>query len=427
MAIQNYSKYQPSVSLLKKFRQANVLPLDNTVAGTTYRDFRWYMHLKRDICVSNNIRDTFFNRIAEDNQLVDVIQKWNCPNAHFFFKYENVVKSYFRLKYRNVALQREILNYDLSAKTITLVKDTKNKLDDYSCNRKSNTLKTIWMEYFKENAKAMNEMYIPIHATITVQHDISGYKGDIYYHSKLLKEFKQFRREFKYVLVGGTVNSETTYSKVNGYHTHLHIFAYIPKSTSINNLRILLNHRWKEITKNETNYNPINIQSLYYLDGKGKKVYYNRNFTIEQTLKSFKECIKYNLKLDCVPDLSLQQLEDFLKNTKYKRMFSRFGLLYGNKKLSISSDTSYYKQVTFMYQMKKAKEERFSLMKEFNLNEKEFFEIAKEVDEHNENIKNELKRIITDSQGNVIELLTLKKNIPPNEHGMKILYTFAES
>lgn len=248
------------------------------------------------------------------------------------FKYRELITSYYRMKLSSKAIiQGDKIH----------IQRSKSKLDGYCQSIKSNTLRHLYSLYFQDNTDILKNYY-PATMVITVQHDKDGFAGERFYHSKLLSMFKEFRREHKAILQGGTYNVETTHND-NGFHIHLHCFVLLPYDVNLNEIRPQLNNSWKIKTGNKEAYNPIQLSSIYYIKN-GKKQYYKKNWSPKLFFKAFQEVCKYNMKLDNVQKLDIDTINDYLISSKHKRLFSRFGNMYDMSYLSPTNKNNLIKQ-----------------------------------------------------------------------------------
>jgi hypothetical protein len=262
------------------------------------------------------------------------------------FKYRELISNYYRMKLSNKAIiQGDRIH----------IQRSKSKLDGYCQSLKSNKLRHLYSLYFKDNTDILKNYY-PATMVLTVQHTMDGFQGERFYHSQLLKLFKEFRREHKEILNGGTYNVETTYGD-NGYHIHLHCFVLLPKkvevfetyqnenndivkiSAGLHRINIVeeakkLNNSWKHYTGNHTSYKPLRLTSIYYISKKGKKIFYKENWSPKLFFKAFQEVCKYNMKLDNLNNLDIDTINEYLISSKNKRLFSRFGNMYDMSYLS---------------------------------------------------------------------------------------------
>jgi hypothetical protein len=171
------------------------------------------------------------------------------------------------------------------------------------------------------------------HLVLTMQHN----KEDLFYARDLSYNFKLMRKQkfWNKHIYGGVYNVETTYSKKNGNHTHLHCLVFQKNNIKVVELGKMIQNRWLATTSDSyiTHYESLFYQTYNKDTKKYEKKYLNGVSTKAEMLKAIKETTKYNFKLESqkLKSMDFDALENLLKGTKRLRQCSTFGFLYDKK------------------------------------------------------------------------------------------------
>jgi hypothetical protein len=225
----------------------------------------------------------------------------------------------------------------------------KYKLNANHIIRKRNKLIHLFTEYYDSTLKGLvSQGYSIKHLVLTVKHTKEyGFRGSKFFHSEILKIWNLLRKDdlFKQYIYGGFTSSEVTKGK-NGWHNHLHIMIIQNPNNLDIDVREYITKRWIELTGSDrVNYENL-YKKIYLNNGKTRKLYLNSNTvnTID-LIKSFLEMIKYTVDLKD-SKLSAKDIGNFLHESRYKRVFNRFGSLYGVKELNLNYKSNHYDSFT---------------------------------------------------------------------------------
>lgn len=246
--------------------------------------------------------------------------------------------------------------------------------------RRSQIIRKRYNDYFKANPDLLKN-YQPCHLVLTLKHSNEGYfiNNELvrkrFFARDLIQEFKKLRdnnrEQWATYFHAGTYNIEVKKNE-KGLHIHLHSLVFVNPQFQINEVREWLQREWTLQTgasqiwleslyyydKTETSdnfnqvvetYDPDTHSYIYEAGQTRKKVYFNQDWTIEQTTWSIMECLKYNFKMealykDSINGISSMELREFdldfmreiLNNSYRLRFTSRFGAFYRVKELNFN-------------------------------------------------------------------------------------------
>lgn len=258
---------------------------------------------------------------------------------------------------------------------------SKHRLDPVWNMRKANLIRSIYRKYLKESK--IYKTYHPVHITLTLPHPGGKYQGKDFYAKELIETFNLIRKcDFwkKFVYAGEYgVEVKESSNKENGLHIHIHSLAFL-KNKKVNEFRKELKKFWKK----KTGADQIWVETVYFhkKDESGKfiteikessqldtfededgmyqsqskelkvvrkKFYVDReqkeiesrtdltpdekeNTILDFYLKAILETIKYHFKFEAIKsdkdNYNIFLINEILKNTKKKRLYSRFGKFY---------------------------------------------------------------------------------------------------
>lgn len=328
-------------------------------------------YLKQFDIILPDAKKDFKNR-REEVLLYDLYDKE--LDNHF----GELIKLYYDLKTCNKGIYA-IFNDDKRISTQLLsCWYSKNRVDPVWNYRKSKLVRNLWYSFLKESS--IHKKYTPIHLVLTVPHKNGLWKDKRFYGQELIAAFNALRKDklFKKYIYGGEYGVECKPSSDrNGMHIHIHSLLFQHPKYKIKEVRNYLASRWKELVGNESGYSGIHYEQLYCYkrDEAGKFIMEDKecitgtmevqeqqeDYTYEavmeqkQTRKKFRisqdspledylngvmECIKYHFKPDCLQkqdgSYDVELICEVLNNTKNSRLYSRFGALYNEPKLSFS-------------------------------------------------------------------------------------------
>jgi len=211
--------------------------------------------------------------------------------------------------------------------------------------RKRNKLIYLFTEYYNNSLKELIEKGHTIkHLVLTVRHTKEyGFNGSKFFHSEILKKWNFLRKnkDFSKYVVGGFTSSEVTKGK-NGWHNHLHIMIIQAPKVLDTKVREFITENWYNLTGSKRVRYENLYKYIYLNNGKKKKKYLNTNtYTTVDIIKSYLEMIKYTMDLKDIK-LTAKDIGLYLNSSRYKRVFNRFGSLYGVKQLSLNYKSNNY-------------------------------------------------------------------------------------
>lgn len=293
---------------------------------------------------SNNISQNVTNKLQSEINT-------QFPN-HSFYKWNKDYKEYLNESTGEI-LEREgkialrtinslkYFNYTYQIDGVLKITGSTSKLNANYCQYKRNLITHKLKNFLISDLKSyIDQGYSLKHTVLTVPHTAeNGYKGTIFYHSELLKQFNLLRKskEWKQFFIGGFSSVETTYT-TNGYHIHLHCLTIQRNGKQDTEARKYIAETWNKltgstITRHENLYKQVNTKHGI------KKIYLNnRSYAnFNDVIKALNEMIKYTIDITDESLTSGGYLIKYLSDTHYKRVFNRFGILYNKKQLRIKT------------------------------------------------------------------------------------------
>ncbi|MFZ4799768.1 MAG: hypothetical protein ACOYMA_19905 [Bacteroidia bacterium] len=263
---------------------------------------------------------------------------------------------------------------------------SKHRFDPVWNMRKSNLIRSIYRNYLKETKVYKN--YHPVHITLTLPHAGGLYEGKEFYAAELIEKFNLVRKKsfWKKMTYGGEYGVEIKESanKANGLHIHIHSLCFL-KEKNVNRFRAALKKAWltetgasqiwvetlyfhkkdsaghyiKEIRNNAklTTYEQEDgsytsegaaVKKKFYVDREAREIEKRQDLTPEEKeneilgfyLQAILETIKYHFKFEAVKtdknNYNVFLMNEILKNTKKKRLYSRFGNFYKVEELNFN-------------------------------------------------------------------------------------------
>jgi hypothetical protein len=126
-------------------------------------------------------------------------------------------------------------------------------------------------------------------------------------------------------------------------------------------VREFITENWYNLTRSKRVRYENLYKYIYLNNGKKKKKYLNTNtYTTVDIIKSYLEMIKYTMDLKDIK-LTAKDIGSYLNSSRYKRVFNRFGFLYGVKQLSLN-----YKSTNYDSYSKKKYSDNIIDSKEYN-------------------------------------------------------------
>jgi len=263
------------------------------------------------------------------------------------------------------------------------------------CRDKIGNPKVYTQNYWNETVKnrpgytyICKRKYDLMHLTLTVRHSEKGFNGEKFYYETILKKFRDLRnskRKFKYnqqsftwsyLVFGGEFGIETTNNQ-SGFHIHIHALLFVRKIPQNRNiLHMLILKHWNNLTVNndfpETNFTPdhisnikkgnklinddliktldrrgatfVNLESIFFHDKSGKKIYSSDLTNIEAVQRAVLETISYHFKpgmfeLDDNKTYNIDLIKKVLPHIYKKKLYEKVGCLYFEKSLSLNSES----------------------------------------------------------------------------------------
>ena len=257
-----------------------------------------------------------------------------------------------------------------TAATLVQSQKCKHKLCCICNSERKSKLRSIYVNYFKDNPDLMKE-YSFMHLTLTVPHSVNGWRGKQVFNKELLEAFKYVRNKvpfWKNHVFAGQYSIEFTKGD-NGLHIHLHALILVKKRVRRNYLYPLILKAWNNATIDDSSkltwsteriegirksldFLPndqqndviselsekgstlVGLESVYhfeFIDGKFEKIYGKDE---ESILRGIIETLKYHFEPVCLEDISL--VVELLPLIAKQRLYGRFGDFYNNKKLGLA-------------------------------------------------------------------------------------------
>ncbi|MEI6122270.1 MAG: hypothetical protein WCQ95_01445 [Bacteroidota bacterium] len=263
---------------------------------------------------------------------------------------------------------------------------SKHRLDPVWNWKKSKLIRTVYYNFLKTSK--IYKQFTPAHITLTLPHANGLYKGNEFYAKELIEHFNLIRKTawWKKFVHAGEYGVETTGNSVNGLHIHIHSLAFL-KVEKLNAFRTKLQSAWLKATgatqvwveslyiykKDDANHfitemkDPSKLETFEQSDGTYtsvpigkivvKKKFYiqdeikqinQSNATVDEKedqilqlhTKAILETIKYHFKNDSIKlsdgNYNIFLINEILKNTRNKRLYSRYGAFYKEPELNFN-------------------------------------------------------------------------------------------
>ena len=233
--------------------------------------------------------------------------------------------------------------------------------------------------------------YDLMHLTLTVPHHAkTGFNGDLYFFEKITALFNRMRKEcdvWKYLVLGGEYGIETTKKengmypyetdvKHNGHHIHIHSLLLVRRERqSRNKLHKAILEYWNKVTIDQNSVrrelapsviesiiksnrlidleyakklNPrgttfINIQNIFTFNEAGEKER-SAKWNSKEMMVAVMETISYHFDPFAFDKESqkfdLKLMAELAPVLYGKRLYDKFGCLYGEKSLNVTDDTN---------------------------------------------------------------------------------------
>lgn len=220
--------------------------------------------------------------------------------------------------------------------------------------------------------------YDLMHLTLTVPHSKTGFNGELYYFEKITALFNRMRKEcdvWKFLVLGGEYGIETT-KKDNGHHIHIHSLLLVRQERqSRNKLHKAVLKYWNNVTIDQSvtrsqfttdvigeiikgnrlmdieyvkQLDPkgttwINLQNIYTFTESGEKER-SAKWNSKEMMVAVMETIKYHFEPFAFDKKSekfdLKLMAELAPVLYGKRLYDKFGCLYGEKSLNVTDDTN---------------------------------------------------------------------------------------
>jgi hypothetical protein len=306
-------------------------------------------------------------------------EEWTCLRE----EYHELINMYYTLSFYGqsfASLFRDTTSGKIE--TYTLAHTYSKHRFDPVCNmRKANLIRSVYRKYLKDSQ--IYKDYHPVHITLTLPHKGGKYNGNDFYAKELIDTFNLIRKcdFWKKAVYAGEYGVEVKESanKENGLHIHIHSLAFL-KNKNVNDFRKKLKHFWEKKTgasqiwvetvyfhKKDDNGKFITeikessqldtfkdedgmyqsqskelkvVRKKFYVDREQKEIEKRTDLSQEEKentildfyLKAILETIKYHFKFEAIKtdrdNYNIFLINEILKNTKGKRLYSRFGKFY---------------------------------------------------------------------------------------------------
>lgn len=263
---------------------------------------------------------------------------------------------------------------------------SKHRIDPVWNWKKSKLIRTIYYNYLKETN--IHKLYTPIHITLTLPHKNGKYKGKEFYANELITQFNLIRKTswWNKFVYAGEYGVEITGNSTNGLHIHIHCLAFL-YSPHLKKFRDTLEKNWLKYTgateiwveslyihkkddaghfitvmkdnsklltyeQSDSTYTSVPdgkiiVRKKFYLQDEKRAIAESSSTDeekdkqiLELHTKAILETIKYHFKNDCLKlndgNYNIFLINDVLKNTKGKRLYSRFGKFYNEPTLNFN-------------------------------------------------------------------------------------------
>jgi hypothetical protein len=217
--------------------------------------------------------------------------------------------------------------------------------------------------------------YDLMHLTLTVPHNVKGWRGRKYYFSEIMQAYNDMRHyeEWNKFVYGGEYGVETTKND-SGYHTHIHSLVFVKKGSQNRNLLHLnVLQLWNKLTVDSTSERIVFVENQRAAIKKGNQLitdvvidklhpqgatligleclYTTQNgiksrskeWGSEDMIKGVMETISYHFKprLFNTTDHSfdLKTIFDMLPKVHGKVLYRKFGVLHKEVALNVKDNT----------------------------------------------------------------------------------------
>jgi hypothetical protein len=255
---------------------------------------------------------------------------------------------------------------------------TRHRLDHVWNYRKSQLIRKRYREYL--STSLIHEKFRPMHLVLTVPHQKGVWRGKKFYGRELLSAFNLMRKNkvWKSMIHAGEYGMEISKkaNSPNGLHIHLHCLVFCNKQYKLADIETFIAAQWKKLT----DATQIHLEPLYihkknekgrwikdvvevgrmYVHHKTGEIYQStreerRKFYFDEpwyqelppeeklqtAVTGILEAIKYHFKNDALltpnGDYDLPLVAEVLNNSKYLRMYSKFGAFYGETILNFNN------------------------------------------------------------------------------------------
>ncbi|MFZ1806877.1 MAG: hypothetical protein WBO10_01925 [Pyrinomonadaceae bacterium] len=302
----------------------------------------------------------------------------------FADKYAEVARAYYMLRelapacytmfpYPNNKLTSQLLAFNT----------TKHRLDPVYNQFKAQALRSLVKSWLQE--EEVWKKFQPMHLVLTVPHPGGEYKGQKFYAKEMDRQFRLLRDQkfWKKYIHGGIKCFEVSRKGKNGLHIHIHALVLQRPEFSRNQVHAEILEAWKQMTGAylvhyetlfvhkraeegnnrspwimETDERGNKIWDDTRQEWKRKKFYLDDRESwfaaldepkkVEAYTKGVLECIKYHFKNDSFRkktdkgsyiknEWDIDLIAEILQHSKSMRMFDRFGHLYNDARLSLTS------------------------------------------------------------------------------------------
>jgi hypothetical protein len=355
---------------------------DNNVEIETIQELDWIFEDSSKVRTKANTQ----RHILKENEVSlkdEPIQK--NTNHHDFWKYDeygdalykaygDLARMYYNLILCSIKAEAQFMNPDTTAPNtyetqLMACVYSKHRLDPIWNYRKSKLIRKKYTDYLQETQ--IHKKYLPIHLTLTVPHKDGAFRGKRYYGTDLIACFNLLRKTetWKKYIHAGEYGLETKPSKNHGLHIHIHSLCFQNPDYPVSFVANKIVKEWKRITDNKTEYSGLHYESLYFYkkvegtkdyvkeakwqkDREGewketivkKKHYITTESSNEDYIHGIMECIKYHFKHDIFAKDSNQYggydipfLAEVCRESRSKRLYSRFGAFYKESKLNFNN------------------------------------------------------------------------------------------
>ena len=338
------------------------------------RQIKEFIEVNFDVNLPSNIN--LFKKYAIGSKIYNVIDE----------NYGELVRAYYTLGQYGQSVGSLFDNGEYSEVFTNGHLFSKHRIDPVWNWKKSKLIRTIYYNFLKTSQ--IYNQYTPAHITLTLPHPDGLYQGKEFYAKELIEHFNLMRKSalWKKYVYAGEYGIEVTGNSDNGLHIHIHSLAFL-KVKNFDEFRKKLNWYWFK----ETGATQVWVESLYVYkkDDKGNfitemkdskklltyeqtdgtytsvpdgKIIVKKKFYIQDEIKQIKqsnltpdekedhilqlytkailETIKYHFKNDSIKltggNYNIFLINEILKNTRNKRLYSRYGAFYKKQALNFN-------------------------------------------------------------------------------------------